>query len=660
MNYFIRRYFFGVVLFAILVVSCESQTKIAESQVDDFARQAAFIDTLQYRSFLYFINEINPEKGLVRDRSAEGSPASIAGSGFAIPVWAVGAERGWISRERAVWLTLNTLRFFWKSDQSKSPSATGYQGMYYHFLNMKNGKRTWESELSTIDSGLLIAGAHFARNFYSRNNADEHEIRRLASSLTERVNWDWAVLRNGGRFNNTLSLGWKPEKGFEPVGWVGYNEALIMYIVAAGSGLSGAQKAYRRWLSFYDWREAYPGLELVSFPPMFGHHYSHMFVDFRNLPDSYMREKKLDYFENARRAVQVQRRYAMDNPRQFAGYDSLTWGLTACDGPGSNFNTADHKFKGYTARGTSGPSLIQNDDGTIAPTASAASIVFEPKLVIPAINSLYNRYGQKGLWGKYGFKDAFNPTAKWFGTDYLAIDQAPIVLMIENWRSGFVWKYMMADTVIRKGLAVLGFRKTRDYPFEQAIQKFERQDRKNPPPENAILFVGSSSIVKWKTLAEDMAPLKIINRGFGGSQATQAIHFFERVVKPYNPRAIVFYEGDNDIAVGKSPVDVFMHFKEFARQVKKYMPGTPLYILAIKPSIARQAVWPRMQQTNRLIESFCAATDSLYYVDITKVMLDVKGKIRADIFSADMLHMNAKGYTGWKEIIKPLLLKYVE
>lgn len=445
-----------VIIFSVQFISCGTPSKnIADST--DLVSQYAFIDTLQYRSFLYFIHEINPEKGLVRDRSRTGSPATIVGSGFAIPVWAIGAEKGWISREQAVTYTLNTLRFFRQAEQGTAPDATGYKGMYYHFLTMDSGTRTWESELSTVDTGLLLAGVRFARNYYSRDIPAEQEIRALADTLTYRVDWDWATLHSGDRYDQTLSLGWRPESGFHPVGWVGYNEALIMYIIAAGSGYNGAEKAYERWLSFYDWRMAYPDIRLVSFPPMFGHQYSHIFVDFRNRPDRYMKAKGLDYFENSRRAVQVQRRYAMDNPRRFNGYDSLTWGLSACDGPGPDYNTARHKFDYYTARGTSGPTLIQNDDGTIAPTAAAASIVFEPDLVRPALFAMYKRYGEKGLWGKYGFKDAFNPTAGWIADEYLAIDQAPIVLMIENWRNEFIWKNMMNDPVVQKGLKILGF-----------------------------------------------------------------------------------------------------------------------------------------------------------------------------------------------------------
>lgn len=418
-----------------------------------------FLDTLQHRSFLYFINEINPKNGLVKDRSTKDSPASIAATGFSIPIWAIGAEHNWISREEATKLTLSALRFFMTSEQSSAADATGINGFYYHFLDMKSGRRVWKCELSTVDTGLLIAGARFAYQYYNGDSNEEKEIRQLAVSLTYRVKWDWFTLPDEGKYASTLSLGWKPESGFHNMGWVGYNEALIMYIVAAGSEYDGAEKAYKKWLSFYDWRKPYPDIELVSFPPLFGFHYSHAFIDFRGLFDEYMLEKGLDYFEDGRRATIVQRRYAIENPRKWVGYDSLTWGLSACDGPGPGFNFDNHIFEYYTARGSNGPDLIQNDDGTIAPTAAAGSIVFAPEIVIPSLQAMYKKYGSKGLWGKYGFIDAFNPTVNWYGKDYLGIDQAPIVIMIENYRTGLVWKYMMKDPVIQKGLKRLKYEK---------------------------------------------------------------------------------------------------------------------------------------------------------------------------------------------------------
>ncbi len=432
----------------------ETAKKIAYKQTTD---DESFLDSLQRRSFLYFLHETNYDNGLVKDRSTEASPASIAAVGFAIPSWAVGSERGWITREEAAKRTLNAARFFMNSEQSKDTLATGYKGLYYHFLDMKNGKRFWKSELSTIDTGLLLAGLRFAAQYFNGDNATEKEIRALADSLTFRVDWDYMTLDEKEKHGPAMSMSWRPESGFNKTGWVGYNEALILYIIAAGSNYHDYEKAYNKWLSTYRWGEPYEGLAHAQFPPLFGHQYSHMFVDFRNLADAYMRVKGIDYFENSRRAVLTQRNYAIDNPNKCEGYDSLTWGLTACDGPGSYRSGNGKKFYDYTARGYAGPDYFWDDDGTIAPTAAAASIPFAPEVVIPTLKNFMVKYGDKGLWDKYGFVDAFNPTLNWYDKDYLGIDQGPIVLMIENYRTGLIWEYCMKDPVIQKGLKRLGF-----------------------------------------------------------------------------------------------------------------------------------------------------------------------------------------------------------
>jgi hypothetical protein len=417
-----------------------------------------FLDTLQYYSFLYFINEINPENGLVRDRTQPESPASMAATGFALPIWSIGAERGWISRDRAKQLTLNLLNFLWTAEQSDRDSATGYKGFFYHFVDIKTGKRMWDCELSSIDTGLLLAGIHFAIQFYNNiNDETETQIRNLGDKITQRVEWDFLTMPPTGKFKNTISLSWEPETGLNPIGWIGYNEALIMYLLAASLDYSKIDLAYNQWLYNYEWREPYPGLAHALFPPLFGHQYSHLFIDFRGLSDSYLKEKGIDYFENSRRAVLTQQLYAIENPLGWKGYDSLCWGLTACDGPGNIYNYDDKKFEYYNARGTSGKEVIQNDDGTIAPTAAGGSIVFAPEIVIPTLKSMYQKYGDKGLWGKYGFVDSFNPTLNWFNKDYLGIDQGPFVIMIENLRTGLVWNNVMKDPLIQKGLKRLGF-----------------------------------------------------------------------------------------------------------------------------------------------------------------------------------------------------------
>ncbi len=414
------------------------------------------LDSIQYHSFLYFINELNPPNGLVKDRNASWAPASIAAIGFALPSYAVGVERGWITREKASEIILNTLRFFINSVQSTDTNATGYKGFYYHFLRMNSGTREWNCELSSVDTGLLMMGIIFARNYFNLDNQTEKEIRELAAKLLNRIEWDFFEMPAKGEYANTISMGWKPEEGLHFMGWNGYNEALFLYILAAGSGMTNAEKGYQSWLASYDWQTPYPNLSHAVFPPLFGHQFSHTFIDFRDVADKYMKEKGIDYFENSRRATLVQRLYAIENPFNWVGYDSLTWGISASDGPGESYNFDDKKFLGYAGRGTSGPNLNYFDDGTIAPYAAISSIVFAPEVVIPTIRNFNEKYG-KGLWGKYGYLDSFNPTLNWFNKEYIGIDQGPLLLMIENFRSGLVWNYVMKDKIIQDGLNRLGF-----------------------------------------------------------------------------------------------------------------------------------------------------------------------------------------------------------
>lgn len=318
---------------------------------------------------------------------------------------------------------------------------------------MDSGKREWKCELSTIDTAWLLAGLRFARQYFDGQDTKEIEIRNLADTLTYRVNWNWTVLKSG-KYTGFISQAWHPESGFMDLGWFGYNEALFLFVLSAGSTLSDPLPVYKNWLSTYKWINPYKGLEHFSFPPLFGHQYSHVFIDFRNITDAKLREKGIDYFENSRRAVLSQRIYAVENPLKRKGYDSLCWGLTASDGPGENFGP---DFRSYAARGTSGKGFAHDDDGTIAPTAAASSIVFAPEISLKTIRNMSEKYGPRGLWGKYGFVDAFNLSANWFDKDYLGIDQGPILLMIENLRTGLVWKYMMKDKVISSGLNKLRF-----------------------------------------------------------------------------------------------------------------------------------------------------------------------------------------------------------
>lgn len=418
--------------------------------------EVGMLDSIQHKTFLYFMGEHHPKMGIVKDRTAPWAPASIAATGFGLASFGIGAERKWITRQEAAEITLKILTFFANSVQSDAAKVTGYKGFYYHFLEMKNGTREWKCELSSIDTGLLMMGVIFARNYYDKDNETERQIRALSASLLGRIQWDFMAMPDTGRFANTISMGWTPEKGLHNFGWAGYDEGLFLYILAAGSGMTNVEKRYQAWLKSYRWYTTYKEYPHVAFPPLFGHQFSQAFIDLRGIADQYMKEKGIDYFENSRRATYAQRQFSIDNPNGWTGYDSLCWGITACDGPGEKYNIGTKKFLGYAGRGASGPDYNYFDDGTIAPYGSLSSLPFAPEIVLPTAKSLIEKHGRK-IWGKYGFYDSFNLTANWVDDDFLGIDEGPMLIMIENFRTGLVWNYLMADPVIQKGLNRLGF-----------------------------------------------------------------------------------------------------------------------------------------------------------------------------------------------------------
>lgn len=450
-----------ILLFSLFFVSCKKQSELyyrsfGKINYDLHPEDEMMLDSIQRKTFLYFLNEMNPENGLVKDRSTEDSPSSIAAIGFGMPVYAIAAERGWLSREEAAEITLAAMQFFANSVQSPEADATGYRGFYYHFIDMQQGKRVWNCELSSIDTGILMFGIIFSRNYYLSDNPTEVKIRELADFLLGRLEWDLFKLDENAFHPNTISMAWSPEEGLLDFGWHGYSEGLMLYILAAGTGMKNVNTSYEAWLSTYKWETPYPDLSHVAFPPLFGHQFSQAFIDFRGLADAYMREKGIDYFENSRRATLVQQQYAISNPKAWAGYDSLTWGITASDGPGEEHSNGDRKFYGYAGRGTSGPDNIYFDDGTLAPYGPFSSLPFAPELVLATIRNIKSKYGDR-LWGKYGFYDSFNPTLDWVNSDFIGIDQGPMLIMIENFRTGMVWDYMMKDEIIQKGLKRLEF-----------------------------------------------------------------------------------------------------------------------------------------------------------------------------------------------------------
>jgi len=448
-----------------LVFTYSSATSARSPVVDPF-----LID-LEERTFRFFWDTANPKNGLVPDRFPTPSVSSIAAVGFALTAYPVGVERGYITREQARKRVLTTLRFFRTAPQGHGvKGVSGYKGFFYHFLDMKTGTRFEDSELSTVDTAIFLAGALFDQSYFDGDHPDEVEIRKLVDELYRRVDWQWAQPHAPA-----ISLGWSPEEGFLEYDWRGYNEAMLVYLLALGSPTHPVgSEAWAEWTSTYDtssWRTLF-GQQFLNFAPLFGHQYTHVWVDFRKLQDAYMRRRGLDYFENTRRAVYAQQAYAIANPRGCKAYGATIWGLTASDGPGDakvGHGSAMRSFKSYAARGAGEHDSY--DDCTLAPTAVVGSLPFAPEIALPAVLDMHKRFGQN-IYSQYGFLDAFNlnfdfnvpvtqgrriPGFGWVDADYLGIDQGAIFAMIENYRSGMIWGVMRKNPYMRMGLARAGF-----------------------------------------------------------------------------------------------------------------------------------------------------------------------------------------------------------
>ena len=428
-------------------------------------------DDIEKRTFQFFWDTTNEVNGLTPDRFPSRPFSSIASIGFALTAYPIGVERGWINRSQAVDRTLVTLRFL--RDAPQGPDETGmsgHHGFFYHFVDMQQGHRyePWV-ELSSVDTGLLMMGVLFAQSYYDGDSEGEQQIREIAEQLYAGVEWPWMQQRAP-----LLSMGWYPESGFIEHDWSGYDEAMLVYILSLGSPTHPVEpEAWTAWTRTYDdsWG-VYQGQEYLSFAPHFGHQYTHTWIDFRGIRDAYMRGRGIDYFENTRRATYAQRSYAIENPMRWKAYGANVWGLTASDGPQrteQDYEGERREFRHYSARGAG--LAVAFDDGTIAPTAAIASLPFAPEIVIPATEEMHARFGDY-LYSSYGFLDAFNPSFDydvplktgrivagkgWVASDYIGIDQGPILAMIANYRDGFVWETMKRNPHIRRGLERAGF-----------------------------------------------------------------------------------------------------------------------------------------------------------------------------------------------------------
>jgi len=418
-----------------------------------------FIDLVQKKAFEFFWYEANPQTGLIKDRANnfgkdEYKIASVASVGFGLTAICIAEKRGWLKHEEAYERVLNTLKFF-KERMKKE------YGFFYHFVHMDTGEALRKSEVSSIDTTLFLAGALFCAEFYKGT-----EVEKIAKEIYLDV--DWNKMLNGG---TTLSMGYKspnlPEPGFIVDRWSYYSEEMLLYLLAIGSPTHPIPAEY-----WYEWERPirkYKDYVVVAFPALFAHQYSHLWVDFRNKHDAIT-----DYYQNSVDATLANRQFCIDNMDKYKTYGPDSWGLTACDGP-----------QGYSAYGSAPPIFPPKHDGTIAPTAAGGSVMFTPKESIACLRNLYTQHKDK-LWGIYGFADALNVDKNWYASDVIGIDQGPLVLSIENHRSGLIWDYFMRSEYIKTAMQKVGFQEgTKKLVWE--VPRVKARFAKKPPVLDADL-----------------------------------------------------------------------------------------------------------------------------------------------------------------------------
>ena len=382
-----------------------------------------FLEDLERRSFQYFWEEADPETGLVPDRARmDGSTldeshrnvASIAATGFGLTSLCIAAERGWIDRAQARERTRNTLRFF-------ANRAFQERGWFYHWIDAKTGERRWQSEVSSIDTALLLAGVLTVRQYFR----DDKEIASLGRKIYERVDFRWML--NGHPL--LLSHGWKPETGFLKTRWDTYSEDTILYLLAIGSPSHPIVPA--SWYALWRDRYRYEGFAYFTTigVPLFMHQYAHAWVDYRNQRET--KGDRIDYFENSINATLAHRKFCLNLVHDFPGYGPNVWGITASD-----------SAKGYLAWG--GPPRDPAIDGTVVPSAAGGSLMFTPEVSVAALRTMHDKYGDR-IYGKYGFVDAFNPNTGWVDTDVIGINVGIILLSAENSRTRNVWRWFMRN-----------------------------------------------------------------------------------------------------------------------------------------------------------------------------------------------------------------------
>lgn len=409
---------------------------IAVEHYPSFAYRQDFLEDLSHRAFLYFWEQADPNTGLVLDRArADGSRhdeahryiASIAATGFGLTALRIAAERRWVDPGEAQERVRITLRFF----AERAPIVHGW---FYHWMDVTTGERTWNSEISSIDTALLLGGVLTAKQFF-RNNT---EIARLAAKIYERVDFQW--MQNG--HPALLSHGWNPESGFLKSLWDTYSEHTILYLLAIGSSTHAITP--RAW---WGWRRdwiTYAGYSYMSSPaPLFIHQYSQAWVDYRGRHEKSL--PHIDYFDNSVKATRAHRAFCIDLAKEFPGYSENVWGITASD-----------SAEGYVAWG--GPPRDPNVDGTVVPCAAAGSLMFTPDICLPALRAMKEKKVERGaeVWGRYGFVDAFNPLTGWVDKDVIGINVGITLLSAENLRTGNIWRWFMRNPEIHRAMRMVG------------------------------------------------------------------------------------------------------------------------------------------------------------------------------------------------------------
>jgi hypothetical protein len=402
------------------------------------AQDEAFLEDLQKRLFQYFWEQADPQTGLVADRARTDRSAldenhqnvgSSAATGFGLTALCIASERRWIDSAAARERARVTLRFF-------ANRAFQQRGWFYHWIDTKTGERRWNSEVSSIDTALLLGGVLTVRQCF----ANDPEITRLATKIYQRVDFRWML--NGEPL--LLSHGWKPESGFLRPRWDTYSEDTILYLLGIGSPTHSISA--RSWYALWKDRYRYEGHAYFTTigVPLFMHQYSHAWVDYRGRKET--RGDRIDYFENSVNATLAHRAFCINLRHVFPGYGPDVWGITASD-----------SAKGYLAWG--GPPHDPAIDGTVVPSAAGGSLMFTPELSVRALRTMREKFGDK-IYGRYGFVDAFNPNNGWVNPDVIGIDQGIILLSAENARTGNVWRWFMKNPEIPLAMQRVGLVKT--------------------------------------------------------------------------------------------------------------------------------------------------------------------------------------------------------